>query len=82
MGINVNSNNVERQLVRADRAPDFEYVLINGTLVRAQQHGTDEKGRNSNQAIGLLARRLDHQSHLIELRPTNILPSTWRPGER
>jgi hypothetical protein len=45
MGISFNSINVERQLVRADRAPDFEYVLISGTLVRAHQHGTDAKGR-------------------------------------
>lgn len=31
--------------------PDFEYFLIDGTLVRVHQHGTGTKGR-SKQAVG------------------------------
>jgi transposase len=31
---------------------DFEYVLVDATLVRAHQHGTGAKGRRQNQAIG------------------------------
>jgi hypothetical protein len=31
---------------------DFEYVIIDGTIVRVHQHGTGAKGGTHNQAIG------------------------------
>jgi transposase len=32
--------------------PDFEYALIDGTIVRVHQHGTGAQGGTKNQAIG------------------------------
>jgi transposase len=32
--------------------PDFEYALVDGTLIRVHQHGTGAKGGTSRQAIG------------------------------
>jgi transposase len=31
---------------------DFEYVIVDGTIVRVHQHGTGAKGGTQNQAIG------------------------------
>jgi transposase len=31
---------------------DFEYVIVDGTIVRVHQHGTGAKGGTHNQAIG------------------------------
>jgi transposase len=31
---------------------DFEYVIIDGTIVRVHQHGTGAQGGTQNQAIG------------------------------
>jgi transposase len=42
--------------------PDFEYVLVDGTLVRVHQHGTGAKG-DSKSGHRLLARRPYHQDH-------------------
>jgi hypothetical protein len=41
----------ERRFKVLSGDPDFEYALIDGTIVRVHQHGTGAKG-DSNHAIG------------------------------
>ena len=56
---------------------DFEYVIVDGTIVRVHQHGTGAKGGTHNQAIG---RRLDdRRAGRCALVRFVLLPDTTAP---
>ncbi len=59
--------------------PDFEYVLIDGTLVRVHQHGTGAKG-DSKSSHRPLAWRPDYQNHGLGRRPRQS--RSLLPGQR
>jgi transposase len=50
----------ERLFVSLSGDPDFEYAIIDGTIVRVHQHGTGAKG-DSKSGHRAIARRADDQ---------------------
>src|SRR3954447_14990186 len=59
---------------------DFEYVILDGTLVRVHQHGTGAQGGTQNQAIGRSRGGLTMKivaPHFLEGRLWSIPLATW-----
>ena len=44
--------------------PDFEYLIVNSTVVRAHQHASGAKKRGSDQALGRSRGGLSNKIHL------------------
>lgn len=63
--------------------PDFEYVLVAGTIVRVYQKASGAKG-DSKSGHRALKGRIDHEDHRPDgcARKSRPVPSPARPGRR
>ena len=71
----------ERIFKHLSADPDFEYVLIDATLVRVHQHGTGAKG-DSKSGHRQIARRPDDEDPVIVDALGNLIRFVLLPGQR
>src|SRR6187200_1619955 len=61
---------------------DFEYVIVDGTIVRVHQHGTGAKGGTHNQAIGRSRGGLTTKIVALVDALGNLVRFVLLPGQR
>ena len=61
---------------------DFEYVIVDGTIVRVHQHGTGAKGGTQNQAIGRSRGGLTTKIVALVDALGNLVRFVLLPGQR
>ena len=66
---------------RLSEDPDFEYVMIDGIIVRVHQHGAGARG-TQNQAIGRSRGGLTTKIAALMDAPGNLVRFTLWPGQR
>ncbi len=66
---------------RLSEDPDFEYVMIDGIIVRVHQHGAGARG-TQNQAIGRSRGGLTTKIAALVDAPGNLVRFTLLPGQR
>ena len=67
---------------RLSEDPDFEYVMIDGTIIRGHQHGAGARGGTQNQAIGRSRGGLTTKIAALVDAPGNLVRFTLLPGQR
>lgn len=61
---------------------DFEYIIVDGTIVRVHQHGTGAKGGTHNQAIGRSRGGLTTKIVALVDALGNLVRFVLLPGQR
>ncbi|MFS3136291.1 IS5 family transposase [Gluconacetobacter sacchari] len=72
----------DRLFAALSEEPDFEYAMIDGTIVRVHQHGTGAKGGPQNQAIGRSRGGLTTKVVAVVDALGNLIRFRLLPGQR